>query len=437
MSACLGLSGPDGRGLGYTDISAILLVSEGDATMARGGQITRRNFLKHAATAVAVAGPMVIPARAFGANDRITMGCIGLGGRGRSDMGGFLRFSDVQVVAVCDVVGAHRDKAKAMVDGRYKNTDCKVCTDFRDITGRAGIDTVMIGTPDHWHAIISIEAMKNGKDVFCEKPETLTVREGRVMTQTARRYSRVFAGGSQRVWGDYNWYHRMVRGGAIGKPLEAWANCWGPSGPCCLKPEATPADVNWDLWLGPAPERSFHPQLIRGGFRPFRDYSGGGMTDWGCHVFGGVLFCLGLHETGPVEITPPDGKDVKLLTYRFANGMKIYHNGGWGGRMSYRGTDGELPARDGSRPRTPPNIHIPNYKGKGGILGDFIHCVRTRQRPFRDIELAHRTATVAHLGNIAYWLKRSLKWDPIKEEIIGDAEASRWLDRTRRGPWSL
>jgi predicted dehydrogenase len=386
--------------------------------------------------AIAAAVPMFVNSRAFGANDRITTGCIGMGGRGTGDMGGFLGSSNVQVVAVCDVVKAHCDRAKGKVDGRYKSKDCKTYVDFREITGRGDIEAVMIGTPDHWHAAISIEAMKNGKDVFCEKPETLTVRQGRAMVKIARRYGRVFSGGSQRVWGDYNWFHRMVQGGAIGDVKEAWVNVWGPSGPCLLPPVATPAGVDWDMWLGPAPKRPFHPQLIRGGFRPFRDYSGGGMTDWGCHTFGGAMFCLGLHMTGPTSITPPDGKDVKYLTFEFANGVKIYHREG-GDRMAYKGTEGEIPGPRGTRKQTPPNIHIPNYKGRGGLIGDFLHCVRTREKPFRDIEPAHRAATLCHLGNIAYWLKRPLKWDPVKEEIIGDKEAARWLDREAREPWGL
>jgi hypothetical protein len=324
-----------------------------------------------------------------------------------------------------------------MVDGRYKSKDCKTYTDFREITGRKDIEAVLIGTPDHWHAGISIEAMKNGKDVFCEKPETLTIGQGRAMVKAARRYARVFSGGSQRVWGDYNWFHKMVRGGAIGEVKEAWVNVGGPSGPCNLKPEKTPDGVNWDLWLGPAPKRPYHPKLIRGGFRPYRDYSGGGMTDWGCHTFGGAMFALNVHMTGPIKITPPDGKDVKLLTYEFANGVKIYHRGGWA-QLCFKGSEGEIPHRDKKkRKQTPPNIQIPNYSGSGGLIGDFLHCVRTRKKPFRDIEVAHRTATHAHLGNIAYWLKRPLKWDPVKEEIIGDKEASGWIDRAAREPWGL
>jgi len=391
--------------------------------------------------AVTAAVPLFVNSKVFGANDRITMGCIGVGSRGRMDMAAFMEFKHVQVVAVCDVVADHLDHPKAMVDDRYKSKDCKTYTDFREITGRKDIDAVLIATPDHWHAGISIEAMKHGKDVFCEKPETLTIGQGRAMVKVARRYARVFSGGSQRVWDDYNWFHKMVRGGAIGEVKEAWVSfgIGGLSGPCYLKPEGTPEGVDWDMWLGPAPKRPFHRQLIKGGFRPFRDYSGGLMTDWGCHCFGAALFTLNLHMTGPIEITPPDGKDVKYLTYTFANGAKIYRDGGWNktGNLCFKGSEGKIPGPEGTRKETPPNIHIPNYKGSGGLIGDFLHCVRTRQKPFRDIEVAHRTATHAHLGNIAYWLKRPLKWDPVKEEIIGDAQASRWLDRAAREPWGL
>jgi predicted dehydrogenase len=401
-------------------------------------RITRRRFLQ-AGAAAALAGPSIVNARVFGANERINMGFIGMGGQGRGDMGGFMSFPEVQAVAVCDVVDEHLNQAKEMVDTKYGNKDCKTYRDFREVIARDDIDAIFIGTPDHWHAVMSIAAMKAGKDVYCEKPETLTIREGRRMTEVARQYGRVFSGGSQRVWGDYDWFHKMVRGGRLGDVKEAWVNVGGPSGPCDFKYQPTPPGVDWDMWLGPAPWRPYNESLTKGNFRSFRDYSGGGMTDWGCHTFGGALFALGLHNTGPQLVLPPDGKDVERLTYVFADGTKIYHGGGWGGILNFKGTEGEIGQigdRNG-RQEVPPGIHIPNYKGTGGIFGDFLHCVRTRERPFRDIEIAHRTATVAHLGNIALWLGRPLKWDPVKEEIIGDTEASRWLDRTKRGPWSI
>lgn len=385
-----------------------------------------------------MSAPLVVSSRVFGANDRITLAGIGMGGRGRSDLRAFLGFDEIQAVAVCDVVGRHAAEAKKNVDDRYGTTDCRVYTDHREVLAREDIDAVLIATPDHWHAIISVEAMIRGKDVFCEKPETLTIAEGQLMRETARRYGRVFSGGSQRVWGDYNWYHRMIQGGAIGEVREAWVNVGGPSGPCFLPEEPKPDDVDWDRWLGPAPWRPYHPTLIRGGFRPYRDYSGGGMTDWGCHGFGGALFACGLHRTGPVEITPPNGSDIEHLTFRFENGVRFHHGGGWGGLLSFRGTEGEIPDRTNPRHRPPaPNVLIPNYKGRGGIAGDFVHCVRTRELPFRDIEPAHRTATLCHLGNIAYWLDRPIRWDPKTERILGDAEAARWMDREDREPWAV
>jgi len=401
---------------------------------------TRREFLR--ATAAAVAAPYVLTSAALGAagrppaSDRIVMGAIGVGGRGMGDMNAFLGVGEVQVVAVCDVVGSKRDAAKNLVDQKYGDQGCAAHNDFREILVRPDIDVVMIATPDHWHAVIAVEAMKHGKDVFCEKPETLTVREGRRMVEDARRYGRVFSGGSQRVWEDYNWFHRMVRGGAIGDVREVWVNVGRPSTECNLPQEPIPEGLDWDLWLGPAPWVPFNRGRLK--FRAWRDYSGGGMTDWGAHGFGGALFACNLHTTGPVEVVPPDGKEFPHLTYRFANGVRIYHGGGWGGILSFRGTKGEIPPREKGAPKqTPPNIFIPNYKGRGGLAGDFLHCVRTRERPFRHIEVAHRTVTVCHLGNIAYWLNRPLKWDPEKEEILGDPEAARWLDRPKREPWRI
>jgi hypothetical protein len=321
------------------------------------------------------------------------------------------------------------------VDQRYNNKDCKTYNDFREVLARDDIDAVLIGTPDHWHAIITIEACKRGKDVYCEKPETLTIREGRAMVEVVRRYGRVFSGGSQRVLGDYGDWPRLLWGGAIGQIREVFVDCGGPSGPCDLPPQPVPPGLDWDLWLGPAPWRPFHDTLIHGGFRGYRDYSGGGMTDWGAHRFGAAMFGAQVHQTGPVEIIPPDGKDHKLLTYRFANGLLMYHGGT--NDITYKGTEGEISRQGGKHHPVARPVDMPGYKGQGGIFGDFLHCVRTRERPFRDIEIAHRAATVCHLGNIAYWLKRPLRWDPVKEEILGDAEAARWLDRARRAPWTL
>jgi hypothetical protein len=399
---------------------------------------TRRHFLKTAAAGALVAPAVAVGAQRRPANERITMATIGCGGQGTGDMVGFLGFPEVQMVAVCDVVPQHRDRAKTKVNERYKNTDCMEYGDFREVLARDDIDAVLIATPDHWHAIIAIEACKAGKDIYCEKPECLTVREGRAMVEAVRRYGRVFAGGSQRVLGDYGDWPRLIWGGSLGTVKEVYADCWGPSGDCYLPEETLPPGMTaaeWDMWLGPAPKRPFHSSLINGGFRPFRDYSGGGMTDWGAHRFGAALFATAHHLTGPTAVIPPDGKETKLLTFVFADGMKMYHGGT--SDIRYVGTEGVLDAGKPKPPKPPRPTDMPTYRGRGGIFGDFLHCVKTREKPFRDIEIAHRTCTVCHLGNIAYWLNRPLKWDPAREEIVGDAEAARWLDRPKREPWAL
>jgi hypothetical protein len=322
--------------------------------------LARRQFLKSGGLAAFAPYLLTAPVAAAGsrppASERIIMGTIGCGSQGTGDMGGFLGFPEVQMVAVCDPVPGHREQARNVVNRRYGNRDCVAYNDFRDLLARNDIDAVLIGTPDHWHAIMTIEACKAGKDVYCEKPESLTVREGRAMVDAVRRYGRVFSGGSQRVLGDYGEWPRLIWGGALGQVNEVFVNCGGPPGDCYLPPVAVPRGLDWNLWLGPAPWRPFHPSLIRGGFRPYRDYSGNGMTDWGAHRFGAALFAVGLHLTGPTDIIPPDGGAHRYLTYRFANGLRMYHGGT--SNITYKGTEGELPGQH----RSPPNRgNMPGY----------------------------------------------------------------------------
>jgi len=400
-----------------------------------GSSVSRRAFLK--ASAAFAAFPCIIPASALGKDgrpapsERIVMGGIGIGNQGSGDLSSFLGHNDVQYVAICDVKQAVREGAKGRIDRHNKDTGCTAYSDFREILARKDLDAVHVATPDHWHAIIVIEACRQGKDVYCQKPESLTIHEGRAMVQAARRYGRVVSGGSQRVMGDYMDTVRQCWSGEAGEIKEVYVNCGGPSEPCYLPGEPVPAGLDWDMWLGPAPWAPYHPYRISGSFaingtswRSWRDYSGGGMTDWGAHKFGGAMFAVNKMEEGPVEIIPPD-KDHKWLTYRFADGLLMYHSPGKG-NVDVVGTGSAI------APRT-----IPKYQGTGGIYGDFIHCIRTREKPFRDIERAHRTATVCHLGNIAYQLNRPLKWDPVKEQFPGDEQANRFLDRARREPWTI
>jgi hypothetical protein len=401
---------------------------------------TRREFLKR--VGLTAAAPYIISAAALGkedkppASERIVMAGIGLGNQGRGDMEAFLYSKDVQYAAVCDVRRSTRDRAVDWVNEFYGNKDCKAYADFRDLLARKDIDAVHVATPDHWHAILVVEACRQGKDVYCQKPESLTIKEGRAMVQAARRYGRVVSGGSQRVLDDHGWLAGSCWNGDYGAIKEVYVTCGPPPLPCYLPGAPMDKDVDWDMWLGPAPWAPYHPYRISGNFsingrswRSWRDYSGGGMTDWGAHRFGGAMFAAGVADQGPVEITPPNGKDVKYLTYRFANGLLMY-------RDPYLGEPGGLKVVGTPGEKLPPKT-MPRYKGAGGIYGDFLYCARTREKPFRDIELAHRTVTVCHLGIIAYYLNRPLKWDPEKEIFPNDAEANSFLDRAKREPWQL
>ena len=409
-------------------------------------RVNRRLFLKGAA---ALAAPLVIPASVRGAegrpapSNRITMGFVGVGRQGSGDMGGFMGFPEVQNVAVCDVDSRFRLRAKRMAEQRYAQDKAsgiyKGCTDyndFRDLCARPDIDVVFCATPDHWHALVTCEAMRNGKDVYCEKPETLTIREGRIMVETARRYGRVFSGGSQRVWEDYNWYHRMMWAGTVGELQEIWVNIHGSSGELVYPAEPVLEGMDWNLWLGPAPWRPYNKVYHPFSWRAWRDFSGGDMTDWGAHHIGAALFASQLYDKSlPVEVIPPDGKQG--LTFKYASGVQMHLGGAWGGGpLAFKGTLGEVPDRRKLR-TAPPVINIPNYKGHGGIFGDFLHCFKTRERPFRDIEIAHHTVATCHLANIVFWTGRGLAFDPVKEHVVNDEETNRWIDRPRRAPWVL
>ncbi len=404
--------------------------------------VTRRSFLKGVGIA-AVAAPNIVTSSALGAggrpaaSNRLVMAGIGMGGRGSGVLNEFMSHPEVQVVAVCDVQKKNLDGCKARVDGKYGNKDCAAHVDYREVLARDDIDMVLCATPDHWHAQVTIDACKSGKDVFCEKPLSLTIREGRKMVAAARRYGRVFSSGSQRVLQDYGRLACAARSGRFGKIVAAYADPGGPPMQCYLPGQPVPDTIDWNMWLGPAPWAPYHPYrcgraygLSGKGFRSWYDYSGGMMTDWGGHKFGGALHGLGLDETGPVEVIHPDGKEHRYLTYVFANGVKLYHGGG----QKYIGTEGEVkPMKD---LKVPPGLRW--YSGGARTLvQDYLYCVKTRSKPFRDVEYAHRTATVCHLGNICYMLKRNLRWDPDKEDFVGDAEASRLVDRPRRGEWQI
>jgi predicted dehydrogenase len=421
--------------------------------MHRTGRMTRRRFLQGAAAAAA---PVVIPASALGQegrpapSGRIVMGGIGVGGQGRGDLGAFRGMGDVQIIAVCDPSQKNAEQAKAECEGGGKNS-CAILKDFRELCARKDIDAVLIATPDHWHALAVCEAAKGGKDIYCEKPMSLTVREARTMVKVVRKYERVFQTGSQqRSSEEFIKACELVCNGRIGKVISIHVNVGGPSGDRTFPGQPVPPGFDFDLWLGQAPQREYHPDVVSpGGWRGIRDFSGGGMTDWGAHHFDIAQWAMGMDESGPVEVNPPQGKDYKTLTYKYANGTLLYHGEAMApeGKVNgvlFIGDKGRIEVNRGYFKATPEEIEkaaagpndIKLFRSPGHHR-NFIDCVKKREKPVCDVEIGCRSVTVCHLGNIAYWTRKPFGWDPKKEMILGNDKAAEWLDRPKRAPWKL
>ncbi len=432
--------------------------------MTRKNQINRRRFLQ-TTSALTLAAPYLLPSAVWSAekspNERITMGFIGVGTQGRGLLGGFLHSKETQVLAVCDVDTTRRQHSKKTIEDYYSqqaNKEYKGCAeynDFRELIARKDIDAVCIATPDHWHAIPVVAAADVGKDIYCEKPLSLTIYEARAMVNAVRRNKRVFQTGSmQRSSKEFLKACELVRNGRIGEAKEIYVSVGGPSKWCDLPEEAMEPGLDWNFWLGPVPQRPYNSVLSPRGvhthfpnWRSYREYSGGGMTDWGAHHFDIAQWGLGMDESGPVEIIPPDGKEVKKLTYKYANGTVMYHGGleGYGFGVVFVGANGKVCVDRGKFKAEPESIGENYVVGSDPIklysssnhLQDFLKCIRSRQRPICDVEVGCRSVTVCHLGNLACWNKRPLKWDPKKERFVGDEEANSWLNPAKRAPWKV
>jgi predicted dehydrogenase len=424
--------------------------------------LSRRQLLRRGLAALA-AGPLVIPASVRGQggtapSDRIVLGFIGTGGQGNQHVAGgpwttragFLGRDDTHIVAVCDVERARRESTRRRVEdgyaaklgqGVYKG--CDAYADFRDLLARPDIDAVLIASPDHWHALHSIHAIRAGKDVYCEKPISLTIREARAMADAARRHARILqAGTQQRSSAAFRYACELVRNGRIGRVLRAHVNVGGTSSYYAVPAQPVPEGLDWDMWLGPAPWRPYNAGIHRG-WMGHRDFSGGEMTNWGAHHFDTAQWGLGMDDTGPAEIHPPGG-EFPLLTYRYASGVLLHHGGHPLSGVTFIGTEGMVntdrwycrtePEGIGRQPIGPNDLHL---YASDNHHDNFLRCVRTREKPVADIALNARSISLCHLGNIAYWLRRPLRWDPAKEEFLGDPDASHWLDRPQREPWSL
>jgi predicted dehydrogenase len=428
-------------------------------------KVTRRRFLKGTATA-ALGAPYVLTSAALGAagragaGDRITVACIGVRNKGGGHLETLLGNGAVQVVAVCDVDAGVRQRAVNRAVGAYARRAAggtfqgvAGVEDFRDVCARDDVDAVVVATPDHTHAVISAAAMRAGKDVYVEKPMTLTIREGRVLADVARRHGRVVQVGSQRRSSRRHCFAcELVRNGRIGKLLRVETQVpVRPAQPMPWSPEPVPKGFHYDLWLGPAPPQPYTRNRCHYNFRFVRDYSGGEMTNFGAHYFDIAQWGIGADAGGPVEVQGegqswPNGlwntfHHVRV-EWTYADGVKMVCTSGAGGTR-FIGTDGWIDA-DG-RIAEPPCV-LQSRIGPGEIqlhhvaashMTNWLECIRTRQDPSASVEVGHRSATVCHLGNIAMTLGRRLRWDPVREEFPGDDEANRLAWRPYRSPWTL
>jgi len=422
------------------------------------GSLSRREFLRHGAGAAGAlaAAPLVLPASARGAdghvaaNSRIVMGAIGIGGRGGYVMGAFMGYPDVQMVAVCEVQGDRRQQAKAAVDSHYGNQDCKAYTDLRELLGRDDLDAVMIATGDNWHAMGSILAARAGKDIYCEKPMSVTIAESRAVADTVRRFARVYQGGMQRRnVGNFVFAAELARSGRLGRLRELHAEkAGGQSGVhftvLPAAPEPAPDVVNWGLYLGPAAWRPYNPQYhSRGYWASHGDFSGGAITEWGSHTVDLCQWANAADDTMPshYEIINDKG-DVRG---RYANGTDLVIRSGlrFGScPVRFEGEEGWVETGDSGSIETYPASLLRDRQFRGGYpaedhVREFLDCVRTRRQPRANADVAQHSISACHAANIAVRLGRSLTWDPAKEEFVGDDEANRLCSRAMRQPWRL
>ncbi|MBE0536812.1 MAG: Gfo/Idh/MocA family oxidoreductase [Phycisphaerae bacterium] len=433
--------------------------------------MSRRAFLR-AAAGGALAAPYIVSARALGkdgvpaASERITMAAIGVGGQGMHDTRSLLNDARVQYVAVCDVQKKNAERARQIVaehyggDGAYPG--CQVYSDFRQILQRPDIDAVNIAAPDHWHAIIAIQAAQAGKDIYCQKPLSLTVEQGRKMAQAAKRYGVVFQTGTQqRSEERFRRACELVRNGRIGKVRSVEVEVPGSQAADGFYEDPMPEGFDYDMWLGPAPAAPFaYKRIDPFGWRWIFDYAGGCVTDWGAHHIDIAQWGLGTTLTGPVEVEgeavyPAKGMYNTALHWRyqcrykngvtltcfakdelrlpnFPNGVKFIGDSGWL-YVNRGGMDAE-PKSILQEKIGPDETHL--YVSKDHYR-NFIDCVISRQTPAACVEEAHRSVTICHLANIAMRLQCLVRWNPDTEQILGDEAASRMLSRPMRPPWRL
>ena len=438
---------------------------------------SRRSFLKRAAATTIVA-PWILPSSVWAAepNSRLTMGFIGLGLQGRGLLGAFLGH-DTEVLAICDVDTTRREDGKKRVDEFYANRkgakrSCEAYKDFREIMNRKDIDAVVIATPDHWHAIIMLAALRAGKDVYCEKPLTHNIHEAVEVIKAVDANKRVLQTGSmQRSSKEFRIACELVRNGAIGKIERVVCSFGGPPKPCDLKEEPLEPGLDWDTWLGPAPVRPYNSILSPRGvnkhfpaWRSYCEYGTGGVGDWGAHHLDIAQWGLDMDASGPVEVLPPAkagaGSGGKLV---YANGISVEHKGGFG--VEFFGSEGEVKVNRGQFVMKRGSETIASHvsgskttscaaevqKAERAFLkdakvklyvskshqGDFLQCVKERKKPITNEQVGGRSAICCHLLNQLYYHGQKLKWDPANFTFVNGAGDPKWLTRDYRGPWTV
>ncbi|MFC2124764.1 Gfo/Idh/MocA family protein [Bacteroidota bacterium] len=429
----------------------------------KSSSISRRSFLE--SSAKGAAGLAILPGlMSFKPNETINLGFIGLGRQAMFLLNGFMNVEGVKVLAGCDVYGIKRQRFEKRVTDFYSKkgskADIKIYEKYQDLLAREDIDAVVIATPDHWHALIAIDAIKNGKDVYLEKPLTLTIREGQALRKAVRKYNRILGVGSQQR-SDPAFQHavKMVQDGKLGDMEKVYAYVGAPPKPYDLPREILPVDLNWDLWLGPNPYVHYNKELnppisldpeenekFWGGWRWYSEMGGGFTTDWGAHMFDIAQWGLGMDKNGPVEIIPGGYEDTKFLTYKYSNGVIMteepFDDKKTKG-VKFVGKDGWIEVSRGHFEASSKNLK-PDIKREKGPYEtkiphqvNFIEAVKNRKDPQVPVEIGHSSCTVCTLGNIAYDLRRPVKWDPAKEEFVKDLQADLYMHREYRKGYKL
>lgn len=431
------------------------------------GGLSRRQFLGRSAAGALLAVPTIAPASALGRggaaapSERIILAGIGIGGRGSGVLGWMMGEKDVQCVAVCDARKSQRKAVKAMVDGRYGTQDCATYGEIREfLAARPDVEVVLIATGDRWHALASVYAMRAGKDVYSEKPSSMTIAEGQAVVETARRYGRIYQTGTQRLSEpNFIFANELVRLGRLGRVHTVRAHIapwdaaelrhdWLPE-----EPLPSSEDVDWDAWLGPCPWRPYNSTYVRGGWRGFYDFHTSCIGEWGAHTFAQCQVAIGAGHTSPVEydyVANPTGDTMET---RFANGIKmvLHREGWWHGScgVRYEGTEGWVSIADGyerpevSRPSLLDDFekivreYVERTGNRPSHVRNLFDCVRSRRETVANPVVMHRSMSTVHAANICMWLKRNVRYDPVKEEFVGDPEANRLRSRAMRAPWTV